>query len=714
MAHSDERTVDDAARALRDRDQARSALLDLAIAAAGIGTFEWDLVTGRLSWDVRLDELFGFAEGAFEQTIEAFMARLHPDDAPAVGRLLQEAIDSGGDYEAEYRVVAPQAPVRWVAARGRVLRGESGSAVRLLGAAWDVSARRQAQDRLAQILETMAVGFAAMDGDWVLTHVNAEAERITGHARADLLGRTVWDAFPATVGSEFEEHYRGAVRTRRPVTFESYYPAPLDVWVEVRAVPTPEGLSLYFLDINGRRRAQQTADLAAARERLLSSITEELAATLDADEAVTRLTRLIVPAVADWCIVTLVDDGSDAVSRRGLRNVTAWHADPDLRPVADAYAQTRLSALTDDALVVDALRSGQPQVLASGATATAAAMIHPGPVRDLLVRLAPESIAVLPLPGRDGPVGLLTLAHGAERGPLTPEDLTTARHVAARAGLVLDNARLFRQQREVAEGLQRSLLTPPPEPDHLQIVVRYVPAARAAEVGGDWYDAFLQPAGATVLVIGDVIGHDIAAAAAMGQIRSIVRTIGAEDGAAPAEILTRADRVMETLQTGTAATAVVARLEQTDDERSRRVTRLRWANAGHPPPMAIHPDGTVLPLVTVPADRLLGVTPDTVRRESEVLLERGAVVLLYTDGLVERRDQDLDAGLARLQHELEALAGQDLDRLCDELLERMLPDSPTDDVALVAVRLHPQDRPRPPEAGPTRVPPNVPDDPALA
>ena len=240
-----------------------------------------------------------------------------------------------------------------------------------------------------------------------------------------------------------------------------------------------------------------------------------------------------------------------------------------------------------------------------------------------------------------------------------------------------------------------------------------MPAARAAEVGGDWYDAFLQPAGATVLVIGDVIGHDIAGTAAMGQTRSIVRTIGAEDGAAPGEILRRADQVMETLQTGTAATAVVARLEQTDSERSRGVTRLRWSNAGHPPPMAINPDGTVLPMATVPADRLLGVTPGVSRRESEVVLDRDAVVLLYTDGLVERRDQDLDAGLARLQRELEALAGQDLDRICDQLLERMLLDSPDDDVAIVAVRLHPQDRPRPPEAGPNRIPSNVPDAPAV-
>src|SRR3712207_594986 len=97
--------------------------------------------------------------------------------------------------------------------------------------------------------------------------------------------------------------------------------------------------------------------------------------------------------------------------------------------------------------------------------------------------------------------------------------------VAARAGLVLDNARLYRQQRDLAEGLQRSLLTAPPEPDHSQVVVRYVPAAEAAQVGGDWYDAFLQPDGATVVVIGDVVGHDTRAAAAMSQVRTLLRGI---------------------------------------------------------------------------------------------------------------------------------------------------------------------------------------------
>ena len=696
-----------------DDGDARRTLLELATAAAGVGTFDWDLPTGTLNWDDRLIELFGYDTASFDRTIDGFNARLHPDDAARVGAGLQQAIDTGGDLETEYRVLLPDGRTRWLAARGRALRDERGRTVRFLGAAWDITTRRQTQDRLSSILEGMAVGFIAMDGDWVVTHVNAEGERITGRPRAELVGRTLWEEFPAAVGTELEEAYRRAAGTGQTVTLEAYYPAPLDIWVEVRAVPGAEGLSLYFLDVTERRRNQERSQRATRRERLLSRITGELAGTLDAEEATSRLARLVVPALADWCVVTLVDDAEQAGSRRGLRHAGSWHADPALRQLTDTYARTRLSALTDDGVVAQALATGEPQLLASGAAGQTMGMLSPGPVQDLMATLAPDSVVVLPLPGRTGPVGLLSLANGAEAGAFTADDLTTARHVAARAGLVLDNARLYRQQRGLAEGLQRSLLTAPPEPDHVQVVVRYVPAGQAAQVGGDWYDAFMQRDGATVLVIGDVIGHDTQAAAVMGQIRTIVRTIGAADGHGPAEVLRRVDAVMETLQVGTAATIAVARLEQTPGERARGVTRLRWSNAGHPPPMVVNPDGSVLPLVGLRADLLVGVLPDARRRETEVVLDRDSVVLLYTDGLVERRDQDLDAGLDRLQRTLEDLAGSSLDDLCDELLARMLPGSLDDDVAIVAVRLHRQDELRPAEAGPNRLPPNVPDAPEV-
>ncbi|WP_240900646.1 PP2C family protein-serine/threonine phosphatase [Kineococcus indalonis] len=310
----------------------------------------------------------------------------------------------------------------------------------------------------------------------------------------------------------------------------------------------------------------------------------------------------------------------------------------------------------------------------------------------------------------------MTLFTGPDRAPLTAQELATAAEVADRAGLALDAARLYRQQRDLAAALQRSLLSEPPEPDHGQIVVRYTPAAEAAQVGGDWYDAFMQPNGATVLVIGDVIGHDTQAAAAMSQVRTIVRSMGALGDESPARILTNADQAMANLQVETTATAIAARLEQTLDEREQGVTRLRWSNAGHPPAMVIHPDASVVPLLGLHSDLLLGVLPGTPRKDSEVVLDRGATVLLYTDGLVERRDQSLAQGLEKLQSVLAELAagGGDLDRLVDDLLFRMLPAQPEDDVAVIAVRLHRQVRPRPAEAGPQRIPPHVPAEPDSA
>jgi serine phosphatase RsbU (regulator of sigma subunit) len=136
---------------------------------------------------------------------------------------------------------------------------------------------------------------------------------------------------------------------------------------------------------------------------------------------------------------------------------------------------------------------------------------------------------------------------------------------------------------------------------------------------------------------------------------------------------------------------------------------VRWSNAGHPPPMVLDGHGGVAVLADITADLLLGIDPTTERRESEISLDRGATLLLYTDGLVERRGQNLDEGLARLRSLLLELGGLPLEELCDQLLERLLPARAQDDVALVAVRLHPQDRPRPPEAGPNRLPPQRPD-----
>jgi serine phosphatase RsbU (regulator of sigma subunit) len=244
------------------------------------------------------------------------------------------------------------------------------------------------------------------------------------------------------------------------------------------------------------------------------------------------------------------------------------------------------------------------------------------------------------------------------------------------------------------------MLTDPPQPDDLQIVTRYSPASDVARIGGDWYDAFLQqsrgPGGRdVVVVVGDVVGHDVEAAAAMGQVRGLLRGIAVHSGYAPAAVLSGVDEVMQTLHLETTATAVVARLEhhpRPGAEVGEQVV-LRWAHAGHPPALLVRPDGDVVRLADVEDnDLLLGLDPDTRRAEQVSFLEPGATLVFYTDGLVERRDRDVEEGIVALTEVLRELAPatSDLDALCDRLLDRMIGEQPEDDVALLVVRWTPQ------------------------
>ena len=674
---------------------------ELAIDAAGIGTFDWDLLTGRFDGDDRFVEMFGYTEAGFDRSIDAVDARLHPDDAARVRDELRTAIDGCGDFSSLFRVCRPGADVRLVSARGRVLCDPDGTATRLLGAAYDITGQRGGDLGVARVLEAMPAAFYSLDREWRFTYVNAEAERLLQSTRGQLLDQVIWNAFPAAVNSVFEESYRRALETDQPVAFDAYYPAPLDGWYELRAWPSPEGLSVYFLEVTERRRASESAARATARMEVLARASRELAGSLSGEVATERLPRLAVPVLADACIVSVLDTHGHPLG------VGSWDPDPDRAPIVERYARARHAVLPSIPVAAQILATGHRAVLDGG---QALAATPAGEPRDLLGQLAPTTVVGLPLRGRDRTLGLMTLLFSAGRPP-AEEDLAAAEDLADRVGLALDNARLYGQQRQLAEQLQRSMLTAPPEPDHAEIVVRYLPASEAAAVGGDWYDAFLQEDGATMLVIGDVAGHDTAAAAAMGQLRSLLRGIATSSDATPAQVLSRLDRSMSLLRVGTLATALIARVEQTVEERRRGVTRMRWANAGHLPPFVIDPHGEVTAVAGPRPEMLLGVDPDVHRTDGVTALDRGSTVLLYTDGLVERRDADLDTGLDRLRDALVDLADLPLQELCDRVVERLVDGRPDDDVALVAIRLHPQDEPRPAEAGPVVVPDEVPPEP---
>jgi serine phosphatase RsbU (regulator of sigma subunit) len=339
--------------------------------------------------------------------------------------------------------------------------------------------------------------------------------------------------------------------------------------------------------------------------------------------------------------------------------------------------------------VPTALRSGRPVVIEELTPADIEAMVGDPVSREALLPLRPSAVATFPLIARNETFGAFTLVNGPERGPHTPDELRTAEIASRRAGLAIDNARLATANQQVAERLQRSLLSPPVQPEHLELAVRYRPATHGVSIGGDWYDAFLQPDGDAVLVIGDVMGHDIEAAAAMGQVKTLVRGIAFDRLEEPAGVLRRVDHALVGLAVPTLATALVCRVERDHDAEGAPLRRLRWASAGHPEPMLATPDGVVRDL-GVPIGPPLGIGWRGPRADGRTRMTEGSTLLLFTDGLFERRALPLDEGRARVRDLLGRVAAEPLPELCDRLLEELVGADAEDDVAVLAVRALPR------------------------
>ncbi|MFE1443955.1 SpoIIE family protein phosphatase [Streptomyces sp. NPDC058739] len=305
-----------------------------------------------------------------------------------------------------------------------------------------------------------------------------------------------------------------------------------------------------------------------------------------------------------------------------------------------------------------------------------------------------HSWLVVPLRARGTTLGVAQFFR--DRGPdlFDDEDLLLAQEIAARAALAVDNARRYTHARATALALQRSLL-PRSTPEHsaVEIACRYLPAGAGVGVGGDWYDVIPLSGARVALVVGDVVGHGVQAAATMGRLRTAVRTL-ADIDLPPDELLTRLDDVVLRLSTdlpgddpdtdadgGVGATCLYA----VYDPVSGRCT---LARAGHVLPTLANRDGAVHVLDLPPGPPLgLGGLPF---ETAEIDLPEGSLLALYTDGLVESRDQDVEKGLARL-HEALARPADSLEAVCDTVVRALLPDRPDDDAALLLARPRPMD-----------------------
>ncbi|MGY1815817.1 SpoIIE family protein phosphatase [Blastococcus sp. SYSU D00820] len=522
------------------------------------------------------------------------------------------------------------------------------------------------------VLDHLTGGVLLLAPDGTVTAVNAAGAHLLAGQPGGLTGRDLWTALPHLRGSVFHSFLLHARTAGSPVTWQGFSPST-GRWLTATAQVVGDLLLVELRDAG-------TDDGEAERERLrfLAEVFESVT-TLDVEESAEQLARLVVPRLADWATVTVL--GADGTPDRAARA----HRDPDRLPDVDRYLAERVHAPRDQSSLNEAMRSGEPVQFLEVTPGLAPRDSSDEALQEAWRRLDPTSVLFVPLHARGEPIGVLSLIRCGAAPPHDEAEIATAVEVARRASLALDNARLHGRRVQVAETLQHSLLTSPPRLPGLDLAVRYRPAGTDALVGGDWYDAFALTDGGTALVIGDVVGHNVEAAAAMAQLRSAVRTLAYDRPDSPARTLDRVDRVLTGLDVGSMATALIARL---DRPRAGGRRRLRWSSAGHPPPVLVRADGTVQVLDS-PPELLLGTGDPGRHTDHELPLSPGDTVVMVTDGLVEAGRTGIDAGMARLAEALGELAGLAADALCDRLLGRIVPERAEDDVAVLALRVLP-------------------------
>ncbi|MFF8596928.1 PP2C family protein-serine/threonine phosphatase [Streptomyces sp. NPDC015220] len=292
-----------------------------------------------------------------------------------------------------------------------------------------------------------------------------------------------------------------------------------------------------------------------------------------------------------------------------------------------------------------------------------------------------KTLLGVPLTVRGTVYGNLYLADKLDGTSFSDDDEALLAALASAASVSIENTRLYEHLKRTAEQFQRRLLPVLPDLGPLRVAARYQPASEVPRLGGDWYDAMVLPDGAVFVVVGDVTGHDVEAAPMMGQIRNMLRALACDRGGPPSLIVRKLDRVLARFGDPTAATLVAARIEGGPDAGYT----VHWTNAGHPPPLLLMADGAVHRLAPEPHGIPVGVDPALPRPDHRHPLPAGSTLLMFTDGLIERRRQDIDVGLRDLAERASGLSAAPLRRLCDTLVD----GEPVydDDVALLALRV---------------------------
>jgi PAS domain S-box-containing protein len=320
------------------------------------------------------------------------------------------------------------------------LRDDAGRLVGFAKVTRDITERRQAEEwqRVSEILENITDAFFSLDREWRFTYINREAEQQFQRPREELLGRSLWDAFPQTVGTISDTEYHRAMEERITVSFEQFFP-PLGGWFEARAYPSPEGLSVYFHGINERKRAEMA-------QRLLAESGAALAASLDSPKTLAIVARLAVPALADLCVVDMI--GEDGESHR----VAAVHRDPAKE---ELMRRVRRFRPPPGSPLSRPLQTGEPVLIAEVSARDIDRMAGSEEHARLIQATGVRSLMAVPLIARGHTLGVITFAATESGRTYGPDDLALAQELASRAALAVDNARLYRRAEDARGEAER-------------------------------------------------------------------------------------------------------------------------------------------------------------------------------------------------------------------------------------------------------------------
>jgi len=644
-------------------------------------------------WSPQAQDLFGYPAG---EVLGKHAGRLliHQEHRQTVLSLFTEVMQTGRGWAGAFPIRCKDGSTRLVEFRNMRLLNDTGD-VYALGLAADHTTLQRLETDLAlceRLVDQSPIGLALMDPDLCYLLVNPALERFDGIPAEAHLGRRLRNTIPFLDVDTIESSLRQVLATGNPV-IDQYFvgrtPADPDndhAWsASFYRLEDPGGrvlgAAISVVDVTERHRAAAEADRARRRLALIADASARVGTTLEVDQTARELAEIATPDLADVVAVDILD------SALACRRSAAPDSGPELfralalkaaRPSVALYAADQpgeLTAYDGDRLVTLCVHTGKPILVSHVEDDDLRRIARDPEATRLLARAGVHSYLAVPLIAHGEVLGALDLKRTSNPLPFDADDVVLARELAGRAAVAIDNARWYQSMRNTALTLQRSLL-PEHSPHHpgLQVASRYQPAQATSEVGGDWYDVIPLDDDKTALVVGDVMGHGIDAAATMGRLRTATCAYADLD-LDPDTVLRHLDKITCALE-HYIVTCIYAVY---DPHRGQ----CRIANAGHMPPALARP-GQAPVLLDLPTGAPLGVG-GTAFETTTVDLCPGDLLILYTDGLVETRQHPID-------ERLNALLGflgdprRPLEEICDLLLHGLRHPDDHDDVALLAAR----------------------------